>query len=101
MKKINLKKAMTIVLAMILALIPTFSAFAEAAKETGSEGGRTIIVQELKLGDAGASASVTRGETTFAPAAVTAVNSFPCSVKRQVLMNLPLLKDTCVFLKTT
>ena len=69
MKKINLKKAMTIVLAMILALIPTFSAFAEAAKETGSEGGRTIIVQELKLGDAGASASVTRGETTFAPAA--------------------------------
>ena len=69
MKKINLKKAMTIVLAAALALIPTFSVLAETAKEVNSEGGRAIIVQEVKLEDETAAASVTRGETTFAPAA--------------------------------
>ena len=69
MKKINLKKAMIIVLAAVLALVPAFSVLAETAMETNSEGGRAIIVQEVKLESTGASASITRGGNSFAPAA--------------------------------
>lgn len=68
MKRINLKNIMIAALAAMLALVPAFSALAETSRETGKESGRAVVVQEVRLDDENASASITRGEKTFAPA---------------------------------
>ena len=69
MKKNTWKRYFAVVMAAVLALVSSFAVFAETAKETSREGGRSVIVQDVRLEGEGASAKIIRGTNEFAPAA--------------------------------